>query len=71
MSRTLQRFNGDDAAIKREMFMENVRKLMYSTSGQRQAPFLLFHAAAGDFGPFEAATKSSGGSTLRTACISR
>jgi len=46
--------------LRRDLFMENLRTLMYTPLGQRRIPFLLHRAAQGDFAPFDAATQTAG-----------
>lgn len=55
-----RQFNGADAALQRDMFMERLRSLMYTTAGQRNVPLLLHDAARGDFTRFDAATRPGG-----------
>jgi pimeloyl-ACP methyl ester carboxylesterase len=58
------RLSGEDAELRRALFMEKVRALLYSTAGQRRAPFVLHRAAMGDFGPFEDATRKGADSSF-------
>lgn len=45
-------------ALPEEIFFEKLRSLMYQPTSARRVPFVLSRAAAGDFSPFYAATKS-------------
>lgn len=45
-------------APSRDVFMENLRSLMYAPATARSVPFIMHAAARGDLAPFFAATKS-------------
>lgn len=54
------RLRSIESAAPEEVFFEKLRSLMYQPSTARLIPLILHRAAAGDLGPFYAATKPRG-----------
>jgi pimeloyl-ACP methyl ester carboxylesterase len=57
LDRALDRLEGIEGAPERDLFLERLRSLMYAPSGARMIPLIAQSAAAGDLGPFFAATR--------------
>lgn len=58
----LQRLGRSRATLSREVFMERLRALLYQPGTARRVPWIIHRAAAGDLGPYDEATRSSGAS---------
>lgn len=57
LDRALDRLEGIEGAPERDLFLERLRSLMYAPSRARMIPIIVESAAAGDLGPFFAATR--------------
>jgi len=56
----LRRLGATRATLSPQVFMERIRGLLYQPGSARRIPWIVHRAAAGDLGPFDSATRSSG-----------
>jgi len=61
LDEALRRLGRTRASLSPEVFMEKIRNLLYQPATARRIPWIVHRAAAGDLGPFDAATRPGGG----------